>query len=129
MSIKPKQNKLHAVKELRKMENGTTYAFHSKKEARRFDELMLMLNAGKIRNLKLQPHYTLQEPYMLPTGEKVKREEYVADFEYERPTEPDCNGRVYWVKEVEDVKGFRTQMYLRKKNQMRAIYQIEIKET
>ena len=32
--------------------------FDSKKEARRYDELMLMLKAGQIRNLRLQQQYT-----------------------------------------------------------------------
>ena len=39
--------------------------FDSKKEARRYDELMLMLKAGQIRNLRLQQQYTLQESYCL----------------------------------------------------------------
>ena len=38
--------------------------FDSKKEARRYDELMLMLKAGQIRNLRLQQQYTLQESYI-----------------------------------------------------------------
>lgn len=110
------------------MENGEVYKFRSKAEAKRFRELHIMMMAGEIRELKLQPHFTLQEPYMRPTGEKVKREEYVADFSYERRTKPDCNGKVYWLQEVEDVKGVRTSMYLRKKNQMLALYGITIKE-
>ena len=110
------------------MENGETYKFRSKAEARRFQELHALLMAGEIRELKLQPHFTLCEPYMRPTGEKVKREEYVADFSYERRTKPDCNGRIYWVREVEDVKGVRTSIYLRKKNQMLDLYGIAIKE-
>jgi hypothetical protein len=43
--------------------------FDSKKEARRYDELMLMLKAGQIRNLRLQQQYTLQESYITETGE------------------------------------------------------------
>ena len=38
--------------------------FDSKKEARRFDELILLLNAGKIRKLKLQKQFTIQESYI-----------------------------------------------------------------
>ena len=44
--------------------------FDSKKEARRYDELMLMLKAGQIRNLRLQQQYTLQESYITETGER-----------------------------------------------------------
>ena len=41
--------------------------FDSKKEARRFEALLLRLQAGEIQNLKLQQDYTLQEAYTLPT--------------------------------------------------------------
>ena len=39
--------------------NGIT--FDSQKEAARYDQLMLRLCAGEIRDLKLQPEFTLQE--------------------------------------------------------------------
>ena len=35
--------------------------FDSQKEARRYDELMVMLRAGIISDLRLQPQFTLQE--------------------------------------------------------------------
>ena len=46
--------------------------FDSQKEARRYDELMLMLKAGEIRELKLQPQFTLQEAYTTPEGNRVR---------------------------------------------------------
>ena len=38
--------------------------FDSQKEARRYDELMVMLRAGIISDLRLQPQFTLQESYV-----------------------------------------------------------------
>lgn len=83
--------------------------FDSKKEARRFEELMLLLQAGKIRKLRLQAQYTLQESYVTPEGERVRAIRYVADFAYERATGPDVNGEVYWLPVVEDVKSTATK--------------------
>lgn len=79
--------------------------FDSQKEASRYVVLRGMLGRGEIRNLKLQPQYTLQESYVTPDGERIQAIRYVADFEYECPTAPDVTGRVYWIKVVEDVKG------------------------
>lgn len=71
--------------------NGIT--FDSQKEAARYDQLMLRLCAGEIRDLKLQPEFTLQEAFTTPLGERVRAIKYRADFAYERPTEPDCTYR------------------------------------
>lgn len=94
--------------------------FDSQKEARRFIELKYLLKAGRIRKLKLQPQFTLQESYITPEGERVRALKYVADFSYERPTEPDQNGYIHWVKVVEDVKSqaTRTEKYKIKKKLM-----------
>ena len=51
-----------------------------------------------------------------------------ADFVYERATEPDCNGTVYWLQEVEDAKGVKTKDYLLKKKLMQDKYGITIRE-
>ena len=83
--------------------------FDSKKEARRYDELMILLRAGKIRNLRLQAQYTLQESYITETGERVRAIRYVADFAYERATAPDRTGAVHWLPVVEDVKSSATK--------------------
>lgn len=112
----------------RVMPNGKVHEFKSAKEARRYDELALMEKKGLIRNLQIERAFTLQEAYIRSDGAHVASERYFADFVYERPTKPDCNGQVYWVQEVEDVKGKRTQMYLRKKNEMLAKYGITIRE-
>lgn len=104
--------------------------FDSKKEAGRFDELVLLQNAGKIRDLKLQPQFTLQESYVTPDGERVRSIRYVADFSYKRPTAPDAQGTVHWVPVVEDVKSTatRTAQYKIKRKMFREKYGFEITE-
>lgn len=104
--------------------------FDSKKEARRYDELMAMLRAGQIRDLKLQPQFTIQEAYTTPEGQRVRAIRYQADFSYKRPTEPDCTGEVHWLRVVEDVKSraTKTRVYEIKKKLMREKLGIEIQE-
>lgn len=104
--------------------------FDSKKEASRFVVLSSMQQAGKIRNLRLQAQYTLQESYITPDGERVRAIRYVADFAYERPTTPDKNGTVYWLPVVEDVKSkaTRTAQYEIKKKLLRERFHITITE-
>lgn len=102
--------------------------FASKKEARRYEELMLLLRAGEIRDLKLQPQYTLQESYIAPEGDRVQAIRYVADFSYERRTKPDITGQEWWIPVVEDVKGQKTPVYELKKKLMRERKNIIIQE-
>lgn len=108
--------------------NGIRFA--SKKEANRYQELMAMLGAGKIRNLKLQPQFTLQESYVTPDGVRVRAIRYVADFSYERETAPDQNGMTYWVTVVEDVKSraTKTEKYEIKKKLLRERFGVTITE-
>lgn len=103
---------ISAIKERKYKNKPTTRGkvkFDSQKEARRYDELALMLKAGKIRGLKLQPQFTLQEAYGTPEGDRIRAIRYVADFSYERLTEPDSTGRRYWLLVVEDVKSEATR--------------------
>ncbi len=65
--------------------------FASKKEARRYCELKLLLKQGAINDLELQPKFDF------PMGFSYK-----ADFRYKDP-----NGRVI----VEDVKGIKTDVF------------------
>jgi hypothetical protein len=107
-----KESKYHAVRTL-----SGGLKFDSAKEARRYEELLLLLRAGKIRRLKVQPEYTLQEAFTDPeTGNRVRATRYRADFSYERETAPDANGVTYWLPVVEDVKSqaTRTQLYRNK---------------
>ena len=83
--------------------------FDSQKEAGRFGELLLLLKAGKIKDLKLQPEFTLQEAFKTPQGETVRAIKYRADFSYLRPVREGVDTR--WERVVEDVKGFRTKDY------------------
>ncbi len=96
------------------------FAIDSKKEARRYDALVLLLRTGKITDLKLQPEFTLIEAYTTPDGERVRALRYRADFSYKREG----------VLIVEDVKSTatRTRTYLDKRKLMREIHGIEVKE-
>lgn len=85
--------------------------FDSKAEAKRYEILKLELEQGKIRNLKLQPEFHVQEGYVDPSnGQRVKPIKYVADFSYERmmTTAPYLK---QWVRIVEDVKGVQTPVF------------------
>ncbi len=87
-------------------------------EARRFDELSAQLRTGYIRNLKLQPQFTLQEAYTTTEGVRVRAIRYQADFSYERLQGLTADG--VWTLVVEDVKSraTRTREYLMKKKIM-----------
>ncbi len=102
--------------------------FDSEREAERFGELKALRAMGKIRNLRLQANFTLVEGYTTINGERIKPMVYRADFTYERATEPDCNGAVYWLLEAEDVKGMKTKDYLLKKKLMQDKFGITIRE-
>jgi len=94
--------------------------FDSAKEARRYDELMLMLRAGTVSDLKLQVNFTLQEGFKTTDGKRIKPIIYKADFTYHR------SGELV----VEDVKSeaTRTKTYLIKKKMLRDKYGIDIEE-
>ena len=128
-----KAGKYHNKPTERITEDGNVIKFPSQKEARRYDELMLMRKAGTIRDLKLQPQYTLQESYVTPEGKRVKAIRYVADFSYELFCEaiisPDGGGT--WIKKVEDVKGgkaTKTRVYQMKKKLMQERFGITVTE-
>lgn len=105
--------------------------FQSRKEAKRYDELVLMLRGGAIRNLKLQPQFTLQESYLTPDGQRVRAIQYIADFSYEiKVASVGSSGEYRWQLVVEDVKssGTRTEQYKIKRKLMLERLGIEIKE-
>lgn len=107
--------------------------FDSQKEAARYDELILLLNTGKIRSLKLQPEFTLQEAFTTPDGTRVQAIKYRADFSYDilrHKRYEDYDG-VEWIDEwepvIEDVKSpaTKTQVYqMKRKMMMEKGYQI-----
>lgn len=102
--------------------------FDSEREAARFGELKVLRAMGRIRDLRLQANFTLVEGYKTIEGKRIKPMVYRADFTYERATEPDRNGTVYWLREVEDAKGTKTKDYLLKKKLMQDKYGITIRE-
>jgi hypothetical protein len=115
-----KQNKYHNIPDSRQGAEREI-KFKSRKEAQRYDELMLMLKAGQIHELKLQPQFTLQEAYTTPEGVRVRAIRYVADFSYNTG-----NGLV-----VEDVKGGKatqTRVYKLKKKLMQDRFGITVQE-
>ena len=85
-----------------------------------------MLKTGTIRDLRLQPEYTLVEAYTTPDGKRVRAERYRADFSYRIR----FDGRKEWALVVEDVKSRATQtaIYRSKKKRMLEIYGIDVKE-
>lgn len=91
--------------------------FDSKAEYARWQDLQLLVKAGKIYNLKRQVRYPLHA-CSTSTGEAVKVGDYVADFIY-----TSSEGLV-----VEDVKGHRTQLYAWKARHFEAEYGFAITE-
>lgn len=95
--------------------------FHSQKEARRWQELKLLVKAKKISDLERQVKFSLDV-----NGAHICN--YFADFCY---TSTESNFFVPFpapYKVVEDVKGMRTPLYRLKAKLMKAIHGIEIRE-
>lgn len=115
----PKGSKYGNVKTQR-IVNQDVISFDSQKEARRYDELMLELKTGLIRDLRLQPQFTLQESYKTCEGKRVRSIRYVADFSYIR------SGSLV----VEDVKSTatKTAQYQMKRKMMMERFGIEVQE-
>ena|SRR2546429_154348 len=90
--------------------------FDSKRESERYQELKLLLRAGTIRNLELQPSFEIEI-------NRVKICRYKADFRYQ-----DLQGRTV----VEDVKGMKSgaayQMFKLKSKLVEAVHRIRILE-
>lgn len=105
----PKKSKYGSVK---KSVNGIV--FDSKRESNRYQELMVLEQAGEIKNLRLQVPFEL-----IPKSKYGMPIRYIADF-------------VYYENEqliVEDAKGVRTPVYKIKRRLMAEVYGIQIKET
>lgn len=127
--------KYHNKPTERVTESGAVLHFASQKEARRYDTLLLRLQAGQIRDLRLQVDFTLQEAYTDTEGRRVRAIRYRADFTYYRPrilkyaTIPDFNTGE-WEMVVEDVKSkpTRTKEYAMKKKMLKDRFGIDITE-
>ncbi len=92
--------------------------FDSQAEANRYQELVLLQRAGKIKELELQPRFLIQEEFTYQ-GKKERKIEYVADFMYKEFVDKDCM-MVRTV--VEDVKGMKTDVYKLKRKLFLARY-------
>lgn len=92
--------------------------FDSRKEARRYKELLLLERAGAIQGLERQVRFELI-PSQRYDGKVVERPvHYIADFTY---TE---NGNLV----VEDVKGMKTKDYIIKRKLLLYLCGIRIRE-
>ena len=115
-----------------KTKDGTV--FDSMKEARRYEQLLLLQKAGKISSLQMQVtfellpnQYETYERYS-KSGKRLKdgtrlverKVDYVADFVY---ADSETGALV-----VEDTKGVKTKDYIIKRKLMYAIHGIKIKE-
>lgn len=85
--------------------------FDSNLEATRYKELKLLLRAGEISNLELQPRFLLQDSFK-KNGKTYRKIEYIADFQYIE------NGKTI----VEDVKGIQTDVFKLKHKIFEKVY-------
>ena len=108
MKLPGKFPREHKYRARRVVVDGISFA--SAKEAKRYGELKLLQRGKQISDLRLQVRYKL-----------VMEVVYVADFAY--------YDRLTGKQVVEDVKGFRTPEYKRKKKLMRDQHGIEITES
>ena len=81
------------------------HKFDSIKEAGRYNELKLLQKANEISHLELQPKFLLAEGFKYK-NKRYQAINYIADFQY---IEKDG------VEVIEDVKGFKTDVYNIKK--------------
>ena len=117
--------------------SGAVLRFDSQKEARRYDELAALERAGRIRDLRMQVDFTLQEAYTDSEGNRVQAIRYRADFTYRRERHyapgtiraEDMKGEL-WPMIVEDVKSraTKTKTYAMKRKMMKERYNIDIQE-
>ena len=95
--------------------------FDSKREAERYAELVMLQKAGEISDLKRQVPFELFPTVRDSDGKVLQRSlKYVADFTYRQK-----DGSLV----VEDVKGYKTQVYQIKKKLMLWQLGIRVVET
>ncbi len=87
--------------------------FDSKKESARFAELRMLEKTGNITDLVLQPKFLLCDKVKWE-GVTLRSRSYKADFQYFDP----------WLEAtiVEDVKGYRTDLYKLKRSLFLNLY-------
>ncbi len=87
-------------------------SFPSQAEANRYNELKLLILAGIISDLELQPEFKLQAGFTDNEGQRQRAIKYKADFKYIE------NGQVV----IEEVKGFETAVWKIKKKMFLYLY-------
>lgn len=92
--------------------------FDSKKEGAHYYKLKDLQDAGKITNLTLQPKFDIAASVILDGRRRAIRK-YIADFSY-----IDDAGKLV----VEDVKGYKTELYKLKRHLVKEIHGIEVVE-
>ncbi|MGG4604315.1 DUF1064 domain-containing protein [Paenalcaligenes sp. Me131] len=110
------RKKISKYKNVKTVVDG--HKFDSKKEARRYQALKLLLQAGQITDLELQKRYELIPTQRKSDGTAVRVVTYYADFVYMRDG----------VQVVEDVKGVRTDVFVLKSALMLQVHGIEVQE-
>lgn len=133
----PKTQKYHNIPTERVTPSGNVLRFDSQKEARRYDFLILRLNAGEIKDLRLQVDFTLQEAYTDAEGKRIRAIRYKADFTYmerdaaeEQKADAAGFSCTAWRPVVEDVKSeaTKTDKYKIKKKMLKDRFGIDITE-
>ncbi|MDR3124477.1 MAG: DUF1064 domain-containing protein [Endomicrobium sp.] len=105
MNLKELFGKKHKYRAKKVVINNIT--FDSKKEADRYQVLVMLEKGGKISDLKIQPKFVLQDAFYVGS-KKYLPITYTADFTY---YDSDSKKEI-----VEEVKGFKTDDYrIRKK--------------
>lgn len=114
------KNKFNAVK---KTVDGVK--FDSTREAKRYEELKLLVRAGKIKSLRVQVSYPLVKSVKYKNAKRAKPEMiYTADFEYW-----DIEKNELVVEDVKSVATAKLTDYIMRRHMMLAFHGIEILET
>lgn len=92
--------------------------FSSKMEAKRYQQLKLLEQAGEIKEIQLQPHFLLL-PAFERNGKHFLAINYVADFSYY-----DCKTKK---RVAEEVKGYETEVWKIKKKLFHYRHNMELR--
>ena len=103
-----------------KTKSSDGIVFDSMKEANRWEQLCLLLRAGKIKDLQRQVKFVLIPKQCDEKGKMVEREcTYIADFVY---TDIETGEYI-----VEDTKGIKTKDFIINRKLMLWVHKIKVK--
>ena len=111
ISQKPKKRNKYGNSVTEIAVEGSKIRFDSKKEAERYNYLKTQEKLGRIRNLKLQHHFSLVGTHMNSDGEKIRGMDYVADFTY-------MDGNTLVIEDVKSEATRKDKVYQLKKKLM-----------